>query len=60
VPARGDVLLGRAVAHLGLSVRAVTRVLRIARTIADLKGCADLSTADLAEALQFRGAGDVS
>jgi magnesium chelatase family protein len=60
VPARGDALLGRAVAHLGLSVRAVTRVLRIARTIADLKGCADLSTADLAEALQFRGAGDVS
>jgi magnesium chelatase family protein len=60
VPAGGEMLLGRAVARMGLSVRAVTRVLRIARTIADLKGCADLSTADLAEALQFRVAGDVS
>jgi predicted ATPase with chaperone activity len=34
-------------------------VLRVARTIADLDGRTELTTADLAEALQFRGPGDV-
>jgi predicted ATPase with chaperone activity len=34
--------------------------MRIARTIADLKAREDVTTEDLAEALQFRGPGDVS
>jgi magnesium chelatase family protein len=55
--ASGETLIGRAVARLGLSVRAVTRVLRVARTIADLDRRTDLTTADLAEALQFRDPG---
>jgi magnesium chelatase family protein len=58
--ASGETLIGRAVSRLGLSVRGVTRVLRVARTIADLDRRTDLTTSDLAEALQFRGLGEGS
>jgi len=47
-------LMGTAVTRLGLSVRGVTRVLRVARTIADLSGQAELQSHHVAEALQFR------
>jgi len=47
-------LMGTAVTRLGLSVRGVTRVLRVARTIADLAGQAQLEPPHVAEALQFR------
>lgn len=47
-------LMGTAVTRLGLSVRGVTRVLRVARTIADLAGQARLEHPHVAEALQFR------
>ena len=40
--------------HLGLSVRAYTRILKIARTIADIAGREDIGTADLAEAASYR------
>ena len=50
----GDALLGRAVTRLGLSARAVTRVLRVARTIADLESATDIKDAHLTEALHFR------
>ncbi len=46
--------LGRAVKSLGLSARAYTRVLRIARTIADLEGAEKLRTEHLAEAINYR------
>ncbi len=49
-----ETLLGRAVTRLGLSARAVTRVLRVARTIADLGDTPEIEDAHLAEALQFR------
>jgi magnesium chelatase family protein len=49
-----EALLGRGVRRLGLSVRGVTRVLRIARTIADLGGHAVVEAPHLAEALAFR------
>jgi magnesium chelatase family protein len=47
-------LLGRAVTRLGLSARAVTRVLRVARTIADLARADRIDDNHLAEALHFR------
>ena len=46
--------LGGAVRTLGLSARAYTRVLRIARTIADLEGAETLGVAHLAEAINYR------
>jgi magnesium chelatase family protein len=43
-----------AAARLGWSARGHHRVLRLARTIADLAGRASITTADLAEAMQYR------
>lgn len=54
LPAGAETLLGRAVARQLLSARGVTRVLRVARTIADLAGRAAPAPDDVAEALQFR------
>ena len=47
-------LLDRATERLGLSARAYHRVLRVARTIADLAGGARIDSAHLAEAIQYR------
>jgi magnesium chelatase family protein len=49
-----ETLLERGVRRLGLSVRSTTRVLRVARTVADLEGTSRLDARHLAEALQFR------
>ena len=49
-----DALLARAMTRHHPSVRGVYRILRVARTIADLAGAADLDTSHVAEALQFR------
>jgi magnesium chelatase family protein len=50
----GHRLLEAAVTRFGLSARALTRVRRVARTIADLEGSAAVRAAHLAEALQYR------
>jgi magnesium chelatase family protein len=47
-------LLREAVARLGLSARAYHRVLKIARTIADLAGADELATSHVSEAIQYR------
>lgn len=54
----GHALLDRAVERLGLSARAYHRVLRVARTIADLAGDGGIDTVHLSEAIQYRRFGD--
>jgi magnesium chelatase family protein len=54
----GDVhqqLLGKAMDKLNLSARAYHRILRVARTIADLEASPDLSIDHLSEAIGYRG-----
>jgi magnesium chelatase family protein len=50
----GAVLVERAMAKLGLSARAYTRVLKVARTVADLAGAEQIGAAHVAEAIQYR------
>ena len=49
-----DALLRTAITRLALSARAYHRILKIARTIADLSGGADLAPAHVSEAIQYR------
>ena len=51
---RDQALLERAMAALQLSARATQRILRVARTIADLEGSIDIGTAHLTEAIGYR------
>ncbi len=51
---RARALLEQAVARLGLSARAYHRILRVARSIADLEGVEGLDSAHVAEAVQYR------
>jgi magnesium chelatase family protein len=54
LPAGGDQLLSTAIERLGLSARAFHRILRVARTIADLAGSEQLELAHLTEAAGYR------
>jgi len=48
-------LLEQAMTRLSLSARAYGRIVRVARTIADLAGCDMIAVTHLAEAIQYRG-----
>ena len=47
-------LLEQAIDKLGLSARAYTRILKIARTIADLESVEEITAQHIAEAIQYR------
>ena len=50
----GDKLMKNAFDRLGLTGRSHDRILRMARTIADLEGCENIEASHLAEAIQYR------
>jgi magnesium chelatase family protein len=52
--AHSHALIDRAIERLGLSARAYHRVLRVARTIADLAGRERIDASDLSESIQYR------
>ena len=52
----GEQLLKSAISRLNWSARAYHRVLKLARTIADLAGAAAVGQAHVAEAIQYRRA----
>jgi magnesium chelatase family protein len=47
-------LIERAIERLGLSARAYARILKVARTIADLDGAQTIRTQHVAEAIGYR------
>ncbi|EFK07466.1 Mg chelatase-like protein [delta proteobacterium NaphS2] len=54
IDSESSLLLERAMDRFGLSARAHARILKIARTIADLEGVPDIQASHVAEAIQYR------
>ncbi len=54
VPDAAERLLRTAMQRLGFSARAYHRIIKIARTIADLAARTEITAADVAEAIQYR------
>jgi magnesium chelatase family protein len=54
LPDEGQSLMRAAMTQMNLSARAYHRILKLARTIADLAGSEEIQSVHLAEALQYR------
>ena len=54
ITAEGNRLLHSAFERMGMSARGYHRILKVARTIADLEGSAGIEPPHLLEALQYR------
>ena len=54
LPDKGKSLLAGAMEKLGLSARAFHRILRLARTLADLDACTQIEARHLSEAISYR------
>lgn len=54
VDEKGNQILRQAIQKLGLSARAYDRILKVARTIADLENVENVCSAHLSEAIQYR------
>jgi magnesium chelatase family protein len=54
ISAEGEKLLENAISRLGLSARAHDRILKVARTIADLEAADNIAPKHLSEAIQYR------
>jgi magnesium chelatase family protein len=54
IDADSKTLVRAAILRLGLSARAYDRILKVARTIADLEGAESIQQAHVAEAIQYR------
>ncbi len=54
VTKEGEALLKMAIQELGFSARAYHKALKVARTIADLEGCENLTEAHVSESIHYR------